>query len=512
MARNELMVAATGLLGVLSVTASAQSSTGLKDCDDLIRAGLGAQVYFSNASTYNASLSSYFSADVQQVHPLCILQPESAEQVALAVSTLNHQSSGDGGDVAVRGGGHSFWPSNNVQGGVTIDLSLMNSIAYSGCTFDGSTSSVCTNGTVSVGSGAKWGDVFAAVEEYGMSVAGGRVGDVGVSGLLLGGGFSFHSGRYGFACDNVVNYEIVLSNGSIINANPSVNSDLFKGLKGGSNNLGLVTRYDIATFTTSGFYAGILAYTYDGKDAILEQFVRMVDLNYENQADSEFVSFSWTVGSDPSIAVITTNSDGISNSTSFSPLNDLPALLDTRGETTYSQFIDELNGNSGLRNVWFTLSFANTLNMTAKATEIFENLVAELETEITGSVELIFLFQPLPTLFASKNPGGNVLGMDTSLQSNAILWQGEVFLDTDEYEQLLADKLAAATAELEAYAIATGQDTPFLYLNYAYPTQNPIASYGAKNVALLKEISGKYDASQFFQNRVTGGFKLTSVN
>jgi hypothetical protein len=31
-------------------------------------------------------------------------------------------------------------------------------------------------------------------------VAGGREGLVGIGGLLLGGGISFHSCRYGFAC------------------------------------------------------------------------------------------------------------------------------------------------------------------------------------------------------------------------------------------------------------------------------------------------------------------------
>lgn len=32
--------------------------------------------------------------------------------------------------------------------------------------------------------------------------------DIGVGGLTLGGGMSFFSGRYGWACDNVVNYEV----------------------------------------------------------------------------------------------------------------------------------------------------------------------------------------------------------------------------------------------------------------------------------------------------------------
>ena len=51
-----------------------------------------------------------------------------------------------------------------------------------------------SKGTVSVGPGARWGEVFTEVEQYGMSVDGGRVATVGVPGLLLGGGmFQLHS-------------------------------------------------------------------------------------------------------------------------------------------------------------------------------------------------------------------------------------------------------------------------------------------------------------------------------
>jgi FAD/FMN-containing dehydrogenase len=61
---------------------------------------------------------------------------------------------------------------------------------------------------------------------------------VGVGGLLLGGGLSFMSGEYGLPCDNIVNYEVVLSNGTIVNANSQSHVDLFWALKGGGNQFG----------------------------------------------------------------------------------------------------------------------------------------------------------------------------------------------------------------------------------------------------------------------------------
>lgn len=42
----------------------------------------------------------------------------------------------------------------------------------------------------------------------------------------------------------VENWEIVLANGTVVNANANENADLWKAQKGGSGNLGFVTRID----------------------------------------------------------------------------------------------------------------------------------------------------------------------------------------------------------------------------------------------------------------------------
>jgi FAD/FMN-containing dehydrogenase len=52
------------------------------------------------------------------------------------------------------------------------------------------------------------------------------------------GGLSYLSDKYGLACDNVVNFEVVLADGTVVNANNDEHSDLFWALKGGSNNFG----------------------------------------------------------------------------------------------------------------------------------------------------------------------------------------------------------------------------------------------------------------------------------
>lgn len=79
----------------------------------------------------------------------------------------------------------------------------------------------------SVGAGASWLDVYLHLDALGVAVAGGRNGAVGVGGLTLGGysifffpgpsthvdlsfagGISYFAPREGWACDNVVNFEV----------------------------------------------------------------------------------------------------------------------------------------------------------------------------------------------------------------------------------------------------------------------------------------------------------------
>jgi len=74
------------------------------------------------------------------------------------------------------------------------------------------------------------------------------------------GGISFFSPEKGFACDHNLNMEVVLANGSIANASAHENPDLFRALKGGSNNFGIVTRFDLQTYAHGNFWGGFIFY------------------------------------------------------------------------------------------------------------------------------------------------------------------------------------------------------------------------------------------------------------
>ncbi|KAL8733402.1 MAG: hypothetical protein Q9181_003610 [Wetmoreana brouardii] len=157
--------------------------------------------------------------------PSCVLLPGTTAEVAKALKILNFFKT----KFSVRSGGHSPNPGWSSVGeeGILIDLRRINQFSINS-----------DKSVVSLGPGLRWGDVYNALDSYGVSVVGGRIPQVGVGGLILGGGFFHFSGEYGLAADNAKNFEVVLADGTITDANAEKNSDLFWALKGGGPNFG----------------------------------------------------------------------------------------------------------------------------------------------------------------------------------------------------------------------------------------------------------------------------------
>ena len=77
----------------------------------------------------------------------------------------------------MKGGGHTGNPGFSSTRGVHISLTRFNNITVD-----------TAAGTVELGPGLTWDQVYAALDPTGVNVIGGRVPGVGVAGLTLGGG------------------------------------------------------------------------------------------------------------------------------------------------------------------------------------------------------------------------------------------------------------------------------------------------------------------------------------
>lgn len=248
--------------------------------ESLIKAGLKARVLVPADVEYKACQDTYWSIGAR-LEPACIVRPKTAEEVSTVIKSLVAANE----KFAVRSGGHTQWAgSNNIEGGVTVDLGLLNWTRFDE-----------PSETVDLGPGGRWGQVYADLKKYGRVVAGGREGNVGVAGLILGGGNTFLTARKGFACDNVVSYELVLADGSIITADAGNNGDLFRALKGGSNNFGIVTNFKVNAIKCDKVWGGVTVFPKDiTTDAIraLSDFTK----NISNDVDSNLLCFFTYLG------------------------------------------------------------------------------------------------------------------------------------------------------------------------------------------------------------------------
>ena len=98
---------------------------------------------------------------------------------------------------------------------------------------------------VGIAGGETWDDVLEAVkDEYHIVTGGGRTVSA-AGGWLQGGGLSFSSREYGVGVDQVVNFRVVLTNGTAVDANACTNEDLFWALRGGGGGtFGVVTHIE----------------------------------------------------------------------------------------------------------------------------------------------------------------------------------------------------------------------------------------------------------------------------
>ncbi|KAK8124367.1 oxidoreductase [Apiospora kogelbergensis] len=429
---------------------------------------LGDKVAVPLSGTYNASLASYFAPQQSAASPLCIISPETTDDVSAAIRTIT--ASKDGCHFALRSGGHStVVGASNIDAGVTFDLRHLNSIQLSP-----------DRHSVRVGAGAPWGAAFAYLEPLNLTVAGAREQSVGVGGLAIGGGISYLGPRHGWTCDTVVNFEVVTANGSVVNANRRENPDLRWALCGGGNSFGVVTHFSKPE-------------TYDGYSSLIATFA------YAGGASTIVNSMVYTKPEKSPAA--------------FRALSEIPSLGNTTRITNITSLLSETEAmtGAGLRKAWATLTIVPTAEALRAAVQAWNASIASIE----GIEDVIWALatDPLPPGFYARHAAENALGLD-GRRSKALM----VILFSVTWrspgEDGKVDRALKAWVESTARDVgALGALDPYLYLNYAAAwQQNPISSYGKDSVQRLARIQREYDPQGVFTKLSPGGSNYLLVS
>ncbi|KAI1630866.1 hypothetical protein F4809DRAFT_659253 [Biscogniauxia mediterranea] len=467
----------------------------------------GIEVLRPTDADFTTRQNSYWSKSARKLTPAYIARPRSASEVSTIVRTL----AAAGGEFAIRSGGHAQYPgANSIEGGVTVDLGRLD-----WARFDAATE------TADLGPGARWGHVYAELARHGRVVAGGRDGNVGVGGFVLGGGYTFFAAARGFACDDVVQFEVVLADGRVVVADATDNCDLFAALKGGSNNFGVVTNIKMKAIRCEKVWGGLNFFLQEATPDAIDALVHFAG-NCHVDEESHLLFFFTYLGSftnykQPNfkstvIVSAYVQVGGVERASAYDKFLALPAIIDTTKMTTVGEVVSEYDiAPQDNYNTFFTLSVRNDGRIVSKASELHDQLVDELKGFIPdGDFITQCLVQPLPRLYGQKSAmaGGNIMGVE-SQPVDGLLFVAVVMVKTPEQEAFAYPRVRAWVEALKAFAgtIENGL-LPWVYLNYADKTQEVLQSYGPQNVAKMNEVAAKYDPQRVFQKLCPGGFKL----
>ncbi|KAF2106111.1 hypothetical protein BDV96DRAFT_591461 [Lophiotrema nucula] len=459
------------------------------------------QLVLSGTAEFEKLNKSYLSLLQSELEPAAIFLPRSSDDVIKFVRIFEPFALEGDAQFAVRGAGQQPVPgcSNIANNGITLDLRFLTGIEIK-------------NGIVSIAAGERWGPVYEQLAERGLGVTGSRSALGGIGGLALAGGLSFFSSREGFICDNVINYEIVLSNGEIVNANSTENPDLFRALRGGGNNFGIVTRFDLKTFQQGPFWGGSVFYfpaSFPSQIQSLCDELKKPDACEETHimVSQGFSHVFAALGGHFCMNQLYNTRDEEKPAVLEPFVNVQPQVdqMNSMRMLTLKEAANEQaqQSSDGVRCAYMNTTVKVDAATLIAASDIFTKAFQPLKA--LDGITCAFTLQAYPVSLLKKCD--NSLGLDASngpLMSILLLnwWKNK---DDDD---LVIETFKCVLEKIDEDATSRGTAHPYKYMNYAYSFQDPITSYGEDHHKKLRDASMKYDPEGLFQRGVPGGFKL----
>ncbi|KAI2469007.1 FAD-binding domain-containing protein [Annulohypoxylon bovei var. microspora] len=455
--------------------------------------------------SYLSEQSDYWSTSCSSLKPSCIIFPKDAEEVSAIVKILNNNTE----NFAIKSGGHN--PNNgwsSVQGGPLISTQKIKQVILDSET-----------GVARVGPGQRLDSISAELQGTGWTFVGGRIGNTGVGGLVLGGGLSYMSAQYGWAASSVLEYEIVLANGTITTASATQNADLFKALKGGGNNFGIVTTYVLQTYRQADIFGGNLVFLRSPEtDAKLLKAVR--DFTEYNLDDKAAVIVTAERGNIDLIDtwILFLFYDGVEVPEAiFKNFTDVGPLLDTTKVQTYADLMAGSNWvivkgsvvQIGTETIPMP-SAEDSVKVMGGIHDHWRNITDTtlLELGIIASIA----YQPFPKRIAeaAKERSPDLIDADDA-GNRLILELNYSFIPQGDYGKM-DETLQQTYGGIRERVLGWQADgtLPDIYLpifmNYGFHQQDYFARLRPENRAFAHSVSESVDPTGFFRTRI-GGWK-----
>ncbi|KAL5498844.1 hypothetical protein ACEPAH_2199 [Sanghuangporus vaninii] len=492
-------------LTILALVSSARGlSTGrradsaVKACQ-LLQSSFPQLVSFPGSEQYEADIEHWGITSTQ--NSTCSIEPQTADDVSKIIKIIGR--SDIMAPFAVKSGGHAHNLGHSSTPGVQISMSRFNQLSYDD-----------NRGTVTIGVGLTWDEVYSQLEPLGVMVVGGRVPGVGVGGLSLGGGYSWKTDQYGLTIDTIVSHNIVLPSGQQVVTSNSSYSDLFFGLKGGLNNFGIVTNITYEAHPQTLVYGGSILYSPDETDAVN---AAISDFSLNNTDPKAQIANIYTSAAGQfSTTVILFYDAPTLPSGVYDAFFSIPNLYSDIKARTYADFVV----TTGTYDFGFEpFGEANHVVPITKYTVAVLDKMAEetiaagskLTSASNGSIVAINMI-PEPFINPNfRNKGGaypHPSSRPVTPASPTFVYQMNSNWTADDqsaFHDLVVSTMKDFCNEVQTVAVSEGVSRwdDILYSNYALGDTSLDLLFGS-NLSQLKKIAKKYDPNGFM--KLTGGF------
>ncbi|KAL2876528.1 hypothetical protein SGCOL_008337 [Colletotrichum sp. CLE4] len=450
----------------------------------------------TNGTDYVASREGFWSTIQGDVSPSCFFRPLDATEVSVALKDV--QSTGC--QFAVKSGGHYSYTASTIEGGLVIDLIRLDGITLSE-----------DNSSAIVEPGNTWASTYESLQKSGVTIPGGRMFGVGVGGLTLGGGVSWLSNRYGWTCDNVIEFEVVLASGEIVTASTTSNPDLYWALRGGGSNFGVVTKFKFNTFQQEKMWYAKLRYNATENNTANAAFADWGTVQSpKDSSNAAVLSWNAQANGTPIGVAILVHQKTFDNTTHPPVVDKFYDSKPSAVEPT-NVFHADIAENllfpaSVLRSSLWTTSFILDADLLQVVFEIWNEEASALASISIQQIQIQAITKSQLELMQRNGGNPHGLGGQPRPLGFVNLWSRWQNAKDDDAiyraQQRMEERINKVADEM---GLASG----YKYTNYASQFQDPFAGYGQDNKDRLRSISQKYDPTGMFQELSPGGFKVT---
>ncbi|TLD18037.1 hypothetical protein PspLS_10362 [Pyricularia sp. CBS 133598] len=414
-----------------------------------------------------------------------VVEPGQEDDIPKIVQYCNK----NGIDFLAYSGGHGSTTTLGSFNGVQINMARLRNLSI-----DPSGETAWLQG------GSTGGSVINHLWDHGYVTPTGTTGCVGYMGLALGGGHGRLEGLYGMVSDNILQFNLVIANGTTIRVNKKNHSDLYWAMKGAGHNFGIVTSAQVKIYPRGPDTWYHKAYTWRGDklDAVFNAlnkfhgdgttpvamavntgtFLMMPDITKEEPVIFWLFEYRGTAEQAKPL---------------LAPFDSIEAVAVDVRESTYPQLANQPALCTGAERI-ITTAGLRTYNLTAEH-QIWDGFKRRVSKNPKLTAKTIIIHEGYATEGVER----------VDRDSSAYPFRGDrhlmQFQGTLGDQSLAAEMWEWANEVRDQWNAGQPQRTPDAYVNYANGHESKEDWYGHQpwRLAKLRDLKARYDPVNRFR-------------